>query len=70
MAVIADDAHAVNPSTVCVATKAEAVQEPPNPSSYYVAVQASGGSGQVLRWDDEGPRDEFYKRLIEAMEKG
>ncbi len=68
MAVIADDTHAVNPSTVCVVTKADAIQEPPFPSAFFLVVQASNGA-QSLRWDESGPRDEFYKRLINAMEK-
>ncbi len=70
MAVISDDAHAVDSSTVCAVTKAASVQSPPFESAYYLTVQGQAGAGQVLRWDDQGPRDEFYKRLIEAMEKG
>ena len=64
---IYDDAHAVSPSTVCVVTKADAVQPPPFESFWYLVIQCGVGT-QTLRWTDESPRDEFYKRLIEAME--
>jgi len=68
MPVLYDDTHAVNPSTVCVVTKANAVQPPPFESFWYLVIQSGDGS-QTLRWTDESLRDEFYKRLIEAMEK-
>ncbi len=68
MTVIYDDTHAVSASTVCVVTKADAEQPPPFDSAYFLAVQTTNGC-QTLRWTDVNALDEFYKRLIEAMEK-
>ena len=70
MAIIADDTHAVDSSTVCVVTKAEALQPPPFESVWFITVQAATGVGQVLRFDSADARDGFYKELVSAMEKG
>ncbi len=63
MAIVYDDYNAVD------AVKVSTVTKPIAGTSWYLTVVSV--SGPVTLWfADEGSRDDFYKRLIEAMEKG
>ncbi len=66
MAVIADDTHAVSPGAVVSVVKLEVLADPPQPSYWYLAV-AGASISQMLRFDVVDARDEFYKRLVDAM---
>jgi hypothetical protein len=66
MAVIDDDTHAVVSESVEIVTKSDDLRDPPIPSWWYLDIQSKGGYRR-LTWDAESPRDDFYKKLVEAM---
>jgi len=66
MAVIDDGLHAVVAASVEVVKKIDDLHVFPVPSFWYVDLQTSSGYSRLTFLDD-GSRDDFYKKLVEAM---
>ena len=71
MAVVENGTYAVQASEVAMVYKTDIEAVPPDtPASYLLTVIPKNiGKPQSpqLRFEDQGPRDEFYKKLVEAM---
>lgn len=63
MPVIRDDYHAVEAADV------SAVVKPDQEWMHYLTLSMNSGATVELRFDDTGQRDDFYKSLIDGMEK-
>lgn len=59
MAVIADDTHAIDPSTVKMVIK--------NGERKLTLYGDNLAPAMEMVFKDNGPRDEFYKRLVDSM---
>lgn len=70
MAVIDNGVYAVQSADVSVVYKTDTPASPTDPGTYELVVIPKGTSSPYsprFRWDDENSRDEFYKRLVDAM---
>ncbi len=64
MAIVYDDYRAVNAAQVACAWKVSDKAS----EIYWIVLTTTGTTGQVTyRFTEEGLRDDFYKRLVEAM---
>jgi hypothetical protein len=72
MAVIDDGTYAVQAEDVSVVYKSTTAAVPPAPAIYALRVIPQGVGnpyGSQLRFADESARDDFYKKLVDAMRK-
>ncbi len=71
MPTIEDGTYAVQASTVACVYKSDIPAVPPDqPASYLLTVMFAGigkPSSPQLRFEKSDARDEFYKRLVDAM---
>jgi hypothetical protein len=71
MAVIENGIYAVQSADVSVVYKTDTPASPPDrPATYELVVIPRGTSSPYsprFRWLDENSRDEFYKKLVDAM---
>lgn len=70
MAIIENGTYAVNSADVGAVCKGSSYAPPPTDTSYWLRVVLKGtgsASSQVWVFPSEGDRDEFYKKLVNAM---